>query len=159
MASEAFVDSVEELITRHLLIEATIRVAEVTTGKIERNGDVEAIINRVIRGALELARKQIAARKVGTMTFDQALQMVVAGKMVTRPGWPILRALRDWELGPDSEGYFCYQGRLFEDWELDNLEGGVSGGGLPYNPTDEDRNATDWMEYQPPIDLRVDLYD
>jgi hypothetical protein len=111
---------------------------------------------------LEQARREIAARPVGSMTFDQAMQAVVNGKMVTRSGWHILRALQECGNCDDPERYwpFRYQGWSISDMKLDNLQGVGSGSGDPYNPTDEDRAATDWMEYQrPEFDIWVDLHE
>ena len=62
-------ESVETLIAHNLAIDATLRVARWTTGRVERDSEVNRIIYRAIRGALRLARQQIALRASGTMTF------------------------------------------------------------------------------------------
>ncbi len=78
--------------------------------------------------------------------------------MVTRPGWNIFGGLRlefpvqDEEVNDQNED----DGELFY-WKLDNCDGGTSGCGWPYRPTDEDRTASDWILYQAPQENWVEL--
>jgi hypothetical protein len=80
------------------------------------------------------------------MTFDEAMRMVsTRHALVARPEWNIFHAI---QRGTD--------GSLWR-FKLDNCEGGRSGDGWPYKPTDEDRAATDWIFYQPPDENWVEL--
>jgi hypothetical protein len=148
MPSDEFADSVEEMIADEVVVDASMRFVREKTGGEGRDDVFERIVYRALVAAMQMARKQIAVPRVGMMTFAQAMQAVADDKMVTRPGWGILDALLRW--GDADRPEIMY-------WTLDNLHGGTSGSGEPYHPSEEDRAATDWMEYQAPeIDTWVD---
>ena len=105
------------------------------------------------------SREQIALRRGGTITVDEAMQAVADDKMVTRPTRSILRALLDGDEDPDYHATFFYRGRTVLKWKLDNLDGGPSGSGDLYEPTDDDRVATDLMEYHRPDEVWFDPFD
>lgn len=90
------------------------------------------------------ARNQIALRRTGTLNYTEAMQAVSKGKSMTRPGWAILRAVLSFN-------------EHVSDWEFDNVHGWPGGIGAPYSPTEEDRQETDWMEYQVPEDIFEDF--
>jgi hypothetical protein len=75
----------------------------VTTGKIGCDGVVERIIFKAFIGAIEVTREQIAARQVGNLTYNQAMQLVAEDKMVTRPAWGILIPLWEGDFGEGPE--------------------------------------------------------
>lgn len=79
------------------------------------------------------------------MTFEEAMELVqTKHDLVTRSSCNIFFALRHL-----SEGVVL--------WELDNCDGIPPDSGRPYKPTQEDRDATDWMLYQKPQDNWVEL--
>ena len=107
---------------------------------------IRNILYRLIRSSIAHARSQVAGRKSGTMTFDEAIELSRSRTiMVTRPGWNIFGGIR---LDDDNKVWY---------WELDNCDGGPSGGGWPYNPTEEDRAASDWMPYRAPQENWVEF--
>ena len=107
----------------------------------------ERILEQLIRISIALARRQVAGRKIGSMTFHQEAHAARTSEYgVTRPSWSLLRTVRR-----DS-----FNGPL-RDYYLDCYDGGGSGTSGSYTPTDEDRAATDWMFYQTPDDNWVEL--
>jgi hypothetical protein len=154
MASEEFIASVEQEAAHDLSINAGMKICRIMTGELKRNGLVEEVVCKAIYTAFDFARRQIAARNIGKMTFAEAMQAVTKGKLVTRPGWHILRVVVNFERRDEGEVF---------DWELDNFDGFPSGGGSPYEPTEDDRAATDWMEYQVPEEIdptsRMNLFE
>jgi hypothetical protein len=142
-----FIESVDDMIGRHFAIDARREIQNV----IERDGKnwhaVEDILYRLIRSSITHARSQAEGRKGGTMTFDEAIELARSRSiMVTRSGWNIFGGIRL----DEDDGKVWY-------WKLDNCDGFPSGGGWPYNPTDEDRAASDWMLYQAPQKNWVEL--
>jgi hypothetical protein len=100
---------------------------------------------------------QTAVRKTGALTYLEAMQLVVSGRSVTRTGWGILHAIMAMKEAFDDDYYGCNrepsiftEGQSVWDWEYDNADGSRGGFGEIYDPTPEDRAATDWMEYQIP---------
>jgi hypothetical protein len=132
MRSEEFVNSVDELVAR--------QIARQTSWSIpQRNLDAETAIYEAIKCSLEIARKEIARPRQGTMTFPEAMDAIAAGKKVTRAGWGILRTLaRE------------FDDKAVQHYRLDNLDGTLTGTSADYVASNDDRAATDWMIYQPP---------
>jgi hypothetical protein len=141
-----FIESVDDMIGRHFAMDAEREIRSVLEGDAKRRQSVEEILYRLIRGSISHARHQVEGRKTGTMSFDVAVELMRSrGVMITRPGWNIFGAIR---IDDDGEpGY----------WKLDNCDGGISGDGWPYKPTDEDLAASDWMLYQSPQENWVEL--
>src|ERR1700722_8375950 len=129
MHTEEFIESVHELIARRLTIDVSTKIVKAMTGEIGRDGDIEDIVYEHIMGALQLARKEISRERVGTMTFDEAMELVDNDELVARASWPIL-----WAVFRGGDG-------KVESWELDNLDGGPTGYGHG-ELSDDDRNAT-----------------
>jgi hypothetical protein len=145
--STEFIESVDDMIGRHFSTDARRKIQNV----IESNGKnwhaVEDILYRLIRSSIAHARSQVAGRKGALMTFDEAIELSRSRSiMITRPGWDIFGGIRL----DDDDGKVRY-------WKLDNCDGFPSGEGWPYNPTDEDRAASDWMLYQAPQKNWVEL--
>jgi hypothetical protein len=141
-----FIESVDDMIGHHFALDARREIRKI----IESNGKnwhaVENILYRLIRSSITHARSQVEGRKGGTMTFDEAIEQSRSRNiMVTRPSWNIFGGIR-----LDDDGKLWY-------WKLDNCDGGPSGNGWPYKPTDEDRAASDWMLYQAPQENWVEL--
>ena len=115
---------------------------------------VEKILETLIRMSIAHVRSQLEGRKAGTMTFDEAMDLIAQEQvMVTRPSWGIFNALRMDEEYTDEGTWIKTLGY----WRLDNTEGTYSGDGHPYHPTEEDRAAKDWMLYQTPEEHWVEL--
>lgn len=153
MRSEAFIQSVDEMLALNLSVDLTITICKIMTGRIHRNQKVEVVIRNALSDVLKLARRQLAEPRDGNMSFPEAMDLVKVGKMVTRPHWVILRTLVSNEVyGSDDPG-----DQDVMDFWLDNLSGSRSGSFSPYEPTDEDIAATDWMIYQQPIDINLTL--
>jgi len=141
-----FIKSVDDMIARHFAADAISELGRSTTCEVKDWAATVRILEQLIRCSIAHARSQVARRKPGTMTFDQAMQVARTNTMVTRPSWNIFCAI-----APNEE-----EGTLLF-WKLDNCDGTFSGTGFPYKPTDEDRAATDWMFYQAPQDNWVEL--
>ena len=140
-----FIESVDDMIARHFSFDAITELRDNGVCEIKDWAATEKIIQQLIRTSIAHARKQAEGRKTGTMTFDEAMQLVLTrDRMVTRPTWDIFLAVRNNE---DSIFY----------WKFDNCDGDSSGTGWPYRPTEEDRSATDWMIYQAPQGNWVEL--
>lgn len=143
-----FTESIDDLIASFFTDETLMQFQRSSACSINDYKKAYAILDRLIRTSIAHARKQIAGRKTGTMTFDEAMRIVrKEDEMVTRPGWGILRAVRR---------NFGFPGSVC-NFKPDNTEGLGSGDGWPYKPTDEDRAATDWMYYQTPDENWVEL--
>jgi hypothetical protein len=141
-----FIESVDDMIGRHFALDARLELEKVITGDSKNWTAAEEILYQLIRSSIAHARSQLEGRKTGTMTFEEAMQLVrTRYAMVTRPTWNIFCCLRF-----DVDGSLAY-------WKLDNCDGGWSGDGWPYEPTDQDRAATDWMLYQAPQNNWVEL--
>lgn len=139
-----FIESVDDLIGRHFATDAERKIRWALDNA--ENRAIEEILYKLIRVSIAHARSQVEGRRTGTMTFDAAIELLRSrGVMVTRPGWNIFVAIRR-----NDDGNLGY-------WELDNCDGGWSGSGSPYRPTNEDRIASDWMLYQPPQDNWIEL--
>ena len=160
MPSDEFIASVEDMIARHFVIDASMDFVTKKTGKVDRDGVFESVVYRLLRAAMEKVRKQLAVPRSGTMTFAEAMRAVANGKLVTRPGWEILRALARGPKDNESSGYVVDDWVVDDFYRLDNLDGAPTGNISPYVPTDEDRAATDWMQYQRPMfDMWIDYGD
>src|ERR1700691_1589441 len=148
-----FIASVDEMIARHFAVDARFELRKFT--KEQLNWDsVEAILQRLILCSIAHARNQVDGRKTGTMTFDEAMRLIATKRvMVTRPSWNVFCAVRMDEHYLDDTWV-----KEVHYWKLDNCDGNWSGDGWPYNPTDEDRAATDWMLYQAPQENWVELH-
>jgi hypothetical protein len=144
--SSEFIESVDDMIGRHFASDAKRKIQNVIKSEAKNWQAVEDILYKLIRSSITHARSQIDDRKPGAMTFDEAVELLHTRRaMVTRPEWSIFAAMR-----LDDDGELGY-------WELDNCDGGCSGVGRPYKPTDEDRAASDWMLYQAPQENWVEL--
>lgn len=144
-----FIESVDDMIARDFSFEALREFQDTSACEIKDWAAAEKLMYQLIRSSIAHARSQLGGRKAGMMTFDEAMKLVrTQNAMVTRPRWHILRAVR--------RGIAEYKG-TFSDMKLDNHDGGTSGSGRPYEPTDEDRAATDWMIYQSPEENWVEL--
>jgi len=144
--SSEFTESVDDMIGRHFAGHARRKIQWI----IETDGKgwhaVEDVLYSLIRKSIAHARNQVAGRTGGKMTFGEAVALSRSRSvMVTRPGWDIFGGLR-----LDDGGEVWY-------WKLDNCDGGPSGSGWPYKPTDEDLAASDWIVYQAPQENWVEL--
>jgi hypothetical protein len=139
------------MIGRHFAFEAKCELRTLLT---KAPGDwpaVEQVLHQLIRTSIAHARNQVERRGTGTMTFKEAMAKArnvnapIRNAMVTRSAWNIFRTIR---LDDDH----------LMDFELDNCDGDPSGSGSPYEPTDDDRAASDWMLYQAPDKNWIELY-
>src|ERR1700744_5154241 len=90
-----FVESVDDLIGRHFAFDAKCEIRRVVASDTGDWSAVEDILYKLIRSSINHARSQVNGRKPGTMTYEQALELIRSGRgMVTRPGWSILGGLR-----------------------------------------------------------------
>jgi hypothetical protein len=141
-----FIESIDDMIARHFAFDAISELRSARACEIKDWAAAERILGQLIRISIAHARSQVAGRKTGTMTFDEAMRLVRRqNAMVTRPAWNIFCCVRR-----SGDGSITF-------WRLDNCEGGLSGNGWPYKPTNEDRGATDWMFYQTPDENWVEL--
>jgi hypothetical protein len=141
-----FIESVDDMIGRHFAGDSTRKLQNVIESDGKNWHAVEDILYRLIRSSITHARSQVEGRKGATMGFGEAIELLRSSSiMVTRSGWNIFGGIR-----LDDDGNVWY-------WKLDNCDGGPSGSGWPYNPTDEDRAASDWMVYQAPQKNWVEL--
>jgi hypothetical protein len=144
--SADFIESVDDMIGRHFASDAKRDIQNAIKSDAKNWQAVEDILYKLIRSSIAHARSQVNGRKAGTMTFDEAVELVHSRRvMVTRPDWNIFCAIR-----LDDDGNLGY-------WELDNCDGGWSGVGRPYKPTEEERATADWMLYQAPQENWVEL--
>ena len=141
-----FTDSVGDLIVRHFVDDAMRELVDRHACDVKDWNATARILGQLVRTSIAHANKQVNGRQAGTMTFQEAMDLArTSDEMVTRTAWRIERAVV-----PRADDDL-------HDMYLDNTEGGWSGSGTPYKPTDEDRAATDWMLYQTPEENWVDL--
>lgn len=145
-----FLKSIDDMIASEFTADALHELSYRQACDIKDRDVAEKILDTLIRCAIAHARMQVDARKPGTMTFDQAMEAARAGTKVTRPSWDILCLIAMNDSIDDEEKPILF-------WKLDNYDGTFTGDGWPYNSTDEDRAATDWMLYQSPQDNWVEL--
>jgi len=146
-----FLKSVDDMIARFFATDAVRELERSETCEVKDYAATEKILEQLIRSSIAHARSQVDGRKPGTMTFDEAMRLVRArDALVTRPSWNIFCLLAINDSIDDEEKPIFF-------WRLDNCDGTLTGDGWPYNPTDEDRAATDWMSYQAPQDNWIEL--
>ncbi len=146
-----FIESVDELVAEHFSSDAHWALREF----LGHNDSVRVrrLLNNLIRGSIAHARSQVENRGTGTMTFDQAMQLVFTrNAKVTRPEWSIFRAVAlepalasepgSMEVNSETieKALTSFADRetcFFLNWNFDNCDGFPSGSGFPYNPTEE----------------------
>lgn len=153
MPSEAYIASIERHVADDIATSGCLSLlAKADNGELDVYA-AEGFIRSVILKSFELAAKRLSVPRVGTMGFDEAMNLVTNSFAVTRADWDIDRHLMvggdrfdpesryDFHLG----GYYIHD-ECGRDWKL-------------YCPTDEDRAAADWMKYERVPELWIDLDD
>jgi hypothetical protein len=134
------------MIARNFALDAKLELRDVMKVQASDWNAVVEILYQLIRASIAHARSQEQGRKTGTMTFDEAMELMrTRNTFVTRPSWGIFNAIRR-----DDDGKFWY-------FTFDNCDGYASGGAIPTDIPDEDRAATDWMLYETPDENWVEL--